>query len=51
MPKDKDELKKDAIWFGIVSGILGGLFDDDCIVEGVIEDVDPEVFDEFFLDD
>jgi len=51
MPEKEDNLKKDVLWLGAISGILGGLFDADCIVDGIVEDVDPEVFDEFFLDE
>ena len=51
MPDKEDNLKKDVLWLGAISGILGGLFDADCIVDGIVEDVDPEVFDEFFLDE
>ncbi len=51
MPDEKDNLKKDVFWLGAISGILGGLFDADCIVDGVMEDIDPEVIDEFFLDE
>ena len=51
MPDEKDNLKKDVFWLGAISGILGGLFDADCIVDGVMEDIDPEVIDELFLDE
>jgi len=51
MSEKEDNLKKDVFWLGAISGILGGLFDTDCIVDGIVEDVDPEVFDEFFLDE
>jgi len=48
---DNDDNKRDAIWFGIISGILGGLFDGDCIIEGAIEDIDDDCIEEFFLDE
>ena len=51
MPDEKDNLKKDVFWLGAISGFLGGLFDADCIVDGIVEDIDPEVIDEFFLDE
>ena len=51
MPEKEDILKKDVFWLGAISGILGGLFDADCIVDGIVEDIDPEVIDEFFLDE
>ena len=51
MPDEKDNLKKDVFWLGAISGILGGLFDADCIVDGVMEDIAPEVIDELFLDE
>ena len=50
MPEN-DWTKRDSIWFGIISGILGGLFDGDCIVEGTIEDIDDDCIEEFFLDE
>ena len=48
---DNDDIKRDAIWFGIISGVLGGLFDGDCIIEGTIEDIDDDCIEEFFLDE
>ena len=50
MPEN-DWTKRDSIWFGIISGILGGLFDCDCIIEGTIEDIDDDCIEEFFLDE
>ena len=50
MPEN-DWTKRDSIWFGIISGILGGLFDGDCIIEGAIEDIDDDCIEEFFLDE
>jgi len=49
MTNDENNFEKDVLWFGIISGILGGLLDGDCIIDGVVEDIDPEVIDEFFL--
>ena len=51
MPKEENSFETDVLWLGMISGILGGLFDADCIVDGVMEDIDPEFFDEFFLDE
>jgi len=51
MDKEKNSIEKDVWWLGAISGFLGGLFDADCIVDGIIEDIDPEVIDEFFLDE
>tara|TARA_R110000824_G_scaffold11136_4_gene48412 strand:- start:1119 stop:1274 length:156 start_codon:yes stop_codon:yes gene_type:complete len=51
MAKEENSFEKDVFWLGAISGILGGLFDADCIIDGIVEDVDPEVFDEFFLDE
>ena len=51
MPSNEDRLAKDVWILGAISGILGGLFDADCIVDGVMEDIDPEVIDELFLDE
>ena len=48
---DNDDIKRDAIWFGIISGVLGCLFDGDCIVEGTIEIIDDDCIEEFFLDE
>ena len=48
---DNDDIKRDAIWFGIISGVLGGLFDGDCIIEVTIEDIDDDCIEEFFLDE
>ena len=51
MANDEDRLAKDVFWLGAISGILGGLFDADCIVDGFVEDVDPEEIEGFFLDE
>ena len=51
MAKEENNFEKDVLWLGMIHGILGGLFDGDGIIDGIIEDVDPEVIDEFFLDE
>ena len=51
MAKEKDDIGKDALWFGIVSGILDGLFDADCVVDGFVEELEPEDIEGFFLDE
>ena len=51
MPREEDKLAKDVWWLGAISGILGGLFDSDCIVDGFVEDIEPEDIEGFFLDE
>ena len=51
MNEKKDSFEKDVWWLGAISGILGGLFDADCIVDGFVEDIDPEEIEGFFLDE
>ena len=54
MSEKEDNLKKDVFWLGAISGILGGLFDADCIVDGFVmdcDDVDVEGIEGFFLDE
>ena len=46
-----EEDKKEILWLAFLNGMLGGLFDADCIIDGVMEDVEPETLDEFFLDE
>ena len=51
MANDEDKLAKDVFWLGAISGILGGLFDADCIVDGFVGDIEPEEIEGFFLDE
>ena len=51
MPREEDKLAKDVWWLGAISGILGGLFDSDCVVDGFVEDIEPEDIEGFFLDE
>jgi len=51
MPKEENSFEKDVLWLGAISGILGGLFDSDNIIDAAMGDVDPEFFEEFFLDE
>ena len=51
MASNEDRLAKDVWILGAISGILGGLFDSDCIVDGFVEDIDPEEIEGFFLDE
>ena len=51
MPREEDKLAKDVWILGAIRGILGGLFDSDCIVDGFVEDIDPEENEGFFLDE
>ena len=54
MPKDNNNSNNsnnDALWLGAISGIIGGLFDGDGIIDAAMEEVDPEFFEEFFLDE
>ena len=51
MPKEENSFETDVLWLGVISGVLGGLFDGDGIIDAAMSDVDPELFDEFFLDE
>ena len=46
-----EEDKKEILFLALLNGVLGGLMAPDCIIEDILEDVDPEVINEFFLDE
>jgi hypothetical protein len=45
-----NEDKKDILWLALLSGVFGGLTDG-CDIDAIVGDVDPEIFEDFFLDE
>ena len=49
--KVPEEDKKEILFLALLNGVLGGLMAPDCIIEDVLEGVDPDIFEGLFLDE
>lgn len=46
-----EEDKKEILLLAMLNGVLGGLMAPDCIIEDMIEDIDPDIIESLFLDE
>ena len=46
-----EEDRKEILWLALFNGMLGGFMAPDCGIEELLEDVDPDIIEGFFLDE